>query len=74
MRNLKADKKRFASSNHETTEINYPKNVTQFIFLSHKKFPAHPISYNPKFRLSSKPQNNFETLSRAFYPQRQRRT
>jgi hypothetical protein len=74
MKNSKVDKKRFANSNHETTELNFPKNVTQCIFLSHIKDNPHPISYNPKFGLSNKLQNIFETLSRAFYSQRQRRT
>jgi hypothetical protein len=74
MKNSKADKKRFASSNHETTELNFLKNATQCIFLSHKKYFNRFTSYNPKFRLSNKPQNIFQTLFIGVYSQRQRRT
>jgi hypothetical protein len=59
MKNSKADKKRFANSNHESNELKFLKNFTQYIFLGHKKFPANPISYNPKIRHSIQTQNNF---------------
>ncbi len=70
MRNSKADKRHFASSNHETAELDFPRNVFQCISLPYKKHLLLTNFYNPNFQHTIKTQNTYQNLVTTFYPQR----